>query len=91
MLSMAQERKWEEDLGIGKADNIDLLQAGVAIRGGLVTPQKEDEISIRKLLKMPEMGNYILDDWNENPIRKPITLLQSENLTPEEGKEDEQN
>lgn len=53
-----------------------LLDAyGVAVRAGVITPQKADEAEFRKLFGLPEMSPAIEADWDSTAgIRKPTTL-----------------
>lgn len=53
-----------------------LLDAyGVAVRAGVITPQREDEVEFRKLFNLPAMSPAVEADWNNtNGIRKPTTL-----------------
>ena len=47
---------------------------GSAVRAGVITPSREVEESIRASLALPSMGDAVLSEWQENPIRSPITL-----------------
>jgi len=47
---------------------------GVAVRAGVLTPEQALEQSVRQSLALPEMGSDVLSEWQQNPIRSPITL-----------------
>jgi hypothetical protein len=47
---------------------------GSAVRAGVITPSREVEESVRSLAGLPSMGEAVLAEWNNNPIRSPITL-----------------
>ena len=47
---------------------------GLAVRAGVITPSREVEESVRASLVLPSMGEAVLSEWQENPIRSPITL-----------------
>ena len=47
---------------------------GVAVRAGVLTPEQSLEQSVRQSLALPEMGSDVLSEWQQNPIRSPITL-----------------
>ena len=47
---------------------------GVAVRAGVVTPSREIEQSVRASLDLPAMAAPVEKEWDENPIRSPITL-----------------
>jgi hypothetical protein len=48
---------------------------GVAVRAGVVTPQKADEIYFRQLMDLPQMGEDVSKDWAEtNGVRHPLTI-----------------
>ncbi len=53
-----------------------LLDAyGVAVRAGVITPQKADEVEFRKLFGLPAMSKAVEADWDSTAgIRKPTTL-----------------
>lgn len=58
---------------------------GVAVRAGIITPSVEIEKSIRETAGLPEMGEAVMSEWIENPIRSPITLtneLASPDMSP---------
>jgi HK97 family phage portal protein len=57
-------------------DLVDLANAtGIAIRGGLVTPQQSDEELMRRKLGLPPMGDAAKAAWEEDGgARRPITL-----------------
>jgi hypothetical protein len=50
---------------------------GAAVRAGVITPSREVEQSIRSMLALPEMGEAVLSEWQDNPTRSPITLTNS--------------
>jgi capsid protein len=50
---------------------------GAAVRAGVITPSQEVESSVRSMLALPVMGEEVLSEWNENPIRSPITLTKA--------------
>lgn len=47
---------------------------GAAVRAGVITPSREVEESVRASLALPSMGEAVVAEWQENPIRSPITL-----------------
>jgi hypothetical protein len=48
---------------------------GVAVRAGVVTPQKADEVYFRQLMDLPPMGAEADADWAvTNGIRSPLTI-----------------
>ena len=50
---------------------------GVAVRAGVITPQMEDEKSVRELFSLPAMSPNVVNLWNEsNGVKRPITLQQ---------------
>jgi len=50
---------------------------GAAVRAGVITPSAEVEKSIRSMLALPEMGEAVVSEWQDNPTRSPITLTNS--------------
>jgi len=50
---------------------------GAAVRAGVITPSREVEQSIRSMLALPEMGEAVMSEWQDNPTRSPITLTNS--------------
>ena len=50
---------------------------GAAVRAGVITPSAEVEKSIRSMLALPEMGEAVMSEWQDNPTRSPITLTNS--------------
>jgi len=50
---------------------------GAAVRAGVITPSAEVEKSIRSMLALPEMGEAVISEWQDNPTRSPITLTNS--------------
>jgi phage gp29-like protein len=47
---------------------------GVAVRAGLVTPNMADEEYFRKINKLPAMPPEVVESWQSNPTREPITI-----------------
>lgn len=47
---------------------------GVAVRAGLVTPNMADEEYFRKINKLPAMPPEVVESWQANPTREPITI-----------------
>lgn len=50
---------------------------GVAVRGGVVTPQEEDETFFRSLIGVPEAGPLVREAWAKEKVRRPVTLSES--------------
>jgi len=71
---------------------------GVAVRAGVLTPNRDDEEFVRKVFGLPAMNQEVIQEWNRSDgIRTPITLakgLQEVEPVPEDGEqaaeEDEQ-
>lgn len=51
---------------------------GVAVRAGSITPQREDEEVTRNLLDLPPMSKEAEGAWDEDGIRRPITIAKEE-------------
>ena len=49
---------------------------GVAIRGGMLSPQVIDEAAVREMLGLPPMTPAVQEQWKEEPVRRPITITQ---------------
>jgi lambda family phage portal protein len=50
---------------------------GVAVRAGVITPNVEDERSVREQMRLPQVPPQVEEAWQENPTRSPITLSSS--------------
>ena len=52
---------------------------GVGVRAGVITPQTEDEKTLRDFMGLPEMSAEVIADWKESGgVRRPITLSVDE-------------
>ena len=73
----------EGDLGAGEDVRKIAETYGIAARAGLITAQKEDEAHFRALLGLPEIGEEVSSQWDEegNTYRKPTTLKNNEKTT----------
>lgn len=47
---------------------------GVAVRAGVITPNVEDERSVREQMRLPQVPPQVEEAWQESPTRSPITL-----------------
>lgn len=47
---------------------------GVAVRAGVITPNLEDESAVREQMRLPQVPPQVEQEWQENPVRSPITL-----------------
>lgn len=48
---------------------------GIAVRGGVITPNLEDENAFRKLLGLKPASQQVVDEWKRTQgVRLPITL-----------------
>ena len=47
---------------------------GVSVRAGVITPNVEDEKSVRDSLRLPQVPQQVEEAWAESPTRSPITL-----------------
>lgn len=68
-----------------KPENLKLLldTYGIGVRAGVITPQVEDEKTLRVALGLPEMSPSTLADWKStNNVRRPITLQQEDTAQP---------
>lgn len=55
--------------------SVDLNEYGVAVRAGVITPQMQDEKSIRRGAGLPEMSPEAIELWaDQGGVRQPITL-----------------
>lgn len=55
---------------------------GIAVRAGVVTPQREDESHFRGLLSLPEGGAEVDEAWaKDKGTRRPITLVPPDGAT----------
>ncbi|MEM1205106.1 MAG: hypothetical protein AAGN66_17885 [Acidobacteriota bacterium] len=62
----------------------------VGVRAGVITPQRDDEEYFRKLADLLPMSDETLADWRSSDgVRKPITLLQDEEVADGEPEEEE--
>jgi lambda family phage portal protein len=52
-----------------------LLDAyGAAVRAGLLSPSQEVESALRQLLDLPPISAAVAENWNNEPVRRPVTL-----------------
>lgn len=62
---------------------------GVAVRAGVLTPNRDDEAHIRKMFGLPMMNAEVQASWDDSDgVRAPITLakeLQEVQQQPEQG------
>lgn len=58
----------------GKDIKAKLDAIGVAMRSGMISPSQADEESTRALLGLPPMTPEILEAWEAEPVRRPVTL-----------------
>lgn len=66
-----------DDMGIDAKQTLDAF--GVGVRGGAITPNKDDETYFRSLLKILPPNAYTDESWTEDGnYRRPITLKGSE-------------
>lgn len=59
---------------------------GAAVRAGVITPNLDDEISIREQMGLPPVNEAVRSAWADNGVRAPITLakdLQETIVSPE--------
>lgn len=57
------------------ADGKALLDAyGAAVRAGLLSPSADVEAALRTMLQLPPLSDAVRDNWNNEPVRRPITL-----------------
>jgi len=74
-----------EDVAAQKA-RLDAI--GVAVRGGLITPQQQDEERVRADMGLPPMTPAVSEAWAAEPVRRPVTLAApSEAATEAEAEE----
>ena len=83
------------------ATSVDLNEYGVAVRAGVITPQVEDEKSIRRGAGLPEMSAEAVELWgDQGGVRQPITLQSGQEAAaladdaatdlPKEGEENDE-
>lgn len=64
-----------------------LTNYGTAVRAGAVTPCREDEVALRKRLKLPAMSRAVEREWRrQDGARAPITGGQTSTLKPDPEK-----
>ena len=80
----------EEKVGVARS----ILDAyGIAVRAGVLTPCLEDEVAMRKMLRLPELPENVRAEWGRTDgVRMPITLqkAQSEQTPATEGNQTEE-
>lgn len=47
---------------------------GIAVRAGVITPQREDEEYFRRMAGAPALSGAASSTWEKEPVRRPITL-----------------
>lgn len=47
---------------------------GLAVRSGLISPSAEVEETLRAEFGLPPMAPEVLESWENNPVRRPITI-----------------
>lgn len=58
-----------------QVDTKALLDAyGAAVRAGLLSPSLEVEQALRQLLDLPPVSAPVVDNWTNEPVRRPVTL-----------------
>lgn len=79
-----------------QVDYKQLLDAyGSAVRAGLLSPSLEVEQALRQLLELPPVSEEVVDNWDNEPVRRPVTLSNvnattiNEEDAVEEGGDDE--
>jgi capsid protein len=72
--SAPAQQAGEQSAGMDMQMKEKLDAIGAAVRAGVITPSVEVEESVRALTGLPAMGDAVLSEWSENPIRSPITL-----------------
>ena len=58
---------------------------GTAIRGGLISPQQVDEAAVREMLGLPPMSTDVNATWQQEPVRRPVTLTKPESAEAADG------
>ncbi|MCX6964769.1 MAG: phage portal protein [Verrucomicrobia bacterium] len=71
----AEPSEGSAELDMQAKEKLDAV--GAAVRAGVITPSAEVEKSIRSMLALPEMGEAVISEWQDNPTRSPITLTNS--------------
>lgn len=68
--------KVETVMESGRNPALDMIDDyGIAVRAGLITPQLEDEIAMRKALGLPDVSDAVRETWNAiGGTKTPITL-----------------
>jgi hypothetical protein len=62
-------------------DFVDALT--IAVRGGIWTPQPEDEEALRAMAGMPGISQATKDYWDkQSGVRAPITLAKADGSSP---------
>ena len=52
---------------------------GIAVRAGVITPNKEDEAALRKMFALPEMPQEVIVAWAKSDgVKAPIALAQEQ-------------
>lgn len=60
---------------------------GTAVRAGVITPNIEDEIAVRKMFKLPPPPAAVVSEWaRTGGVRLPITLSKDLGSFEEETK-----
>ncbi|TAW65428.1 phage portal protein [Rhizobium ruizarguesonis] len=71
----------EANVGGFSKEFIDALT--IAVRGGFITPQPEDEDALRKMSGLPGMAQTTREYWNQQAgVRSPITLAKADGSSP---------